>query len=196
MKGRGRLVLRSEGASPLRRVAVVSVFRDVGAFARALKRLKELGERDLAIYSPVGLPALEPLFPKQRSPIRFVVLAAGIVGCAGAFWMCIGSALLYGLIVGGKWPASILPYCVIAFELTVLLGGLTALAAIILAVSLSNRAVARLRPGRPAVAYDPRFGEDRFGLCVTCAEDQVAPLAAMLREAGAEEVHEQRAAEI
>jgi hypothetical protein len=163
---------------------VVSVFRDLKGLAAALKQARAQGLRELAVFSPVGLPGLEPLLPRRSSPIRFFVLAGGVLGCILAFWMCIGSALLYRLIVGGKWPASALPYCVIGFELTVLLGGLTAI--------LSILGLARLRPGLQAEAYDPRFGVDRFGLCITCLPEQVAAVARMLRETGAEEVHEHR----
>jgi len=164
------------------RSQVISVFSDAGAFVRALERVKEMGLRDLVVYSPVGMPAIEHLLPRRGSPIRFVVLAAAATGCALGFWMCIGSALLYGLIVGGKWPASWLPYCVIGFEATILFGGLTAIAAII--------AFARLRPARTTPAYDPRFGEDRFGLYVRCPQHQTASVMSALREAGAEEIDE------
>ena len=161
---------------------VFSVFPEMASFVGALKRLRAEGLRDFAVYSPVALPELEHLLPRRGSPVRFVVLVAAIAGCIGGFWMCIGSALLYGLIVGGKQPAAILPYCVIGFELTVLLGGLTAIVAII--------AFARLRPGRPTAAYDPRFGEDQFGIAVTCGPSESARVAALLRDAGAREVNE------
>ncbi|MFB3881550.1 MAG: DUF3341 domain-containing protein [Armatimonadota bacterium] len=168
------------------RARVVSVFREVSALAGALRAARSRGLRELSLYSPVGLPALEPLLPRRRSPVRFLVLAAAIAGCLLAFWMCIGSALLYGLIVGAKWPVSVLPYCVIGFEFTILFGGLAAMIAIL--------GLARLRPAPAAEPYRPAFGEDRFGLCVYCSLEQTAAVAAMLREAGAEEVDEQRRA--
>jgi len=162
---------------------VVSTFADAASLAQALARLKEAGRRDLRVYSPAGLPQLEPLLPRRSSPIRFIVLAAAITGCLLGFWMSIGSAWRYGLIVGGKHPTSILPYCVIGFECLVLIGGLTALGAVLW--------YARLRPGRVSVGYDPRFGEDRFGIVVECARGDAPSVVADLRAAGAEEVREQ-----
>ena len=159
---------------------VVSVFGDVRGLAEALRRLRDLGRRDIQVYSPAGLPELDRLLPRRGSPVRFLTLAGGITGAILGFWMCIGSALLYGLIVGGKFPESVLPYCVIGFELTVLLGGLTAFFAVLGFARLFARPV-------PAV-YDPRFGEDKFGLVVTCAPAQTASVTRLLREAGAEEV--------
>jgi len=169
------------------RSRVVSIFGDVQPFTGALKRLREAGLRDLTTYSPAGIRGLQPLMPKQGSPVRFITLVAAFTGAALGFWMCIGSALLYGLIVGGKWPASWLPYCVIGFELMILVGGLTALAAVL--------AFARLGPRPPRGAYDPRFQVDKFGIIVYCATEQLAAVDQLLRGAGAEEVHEQRAAD-
>jgi len=164
------------------RCGAVSVFEDVESLVRALKRLREAGQREMKVYSPVGLRELEPYLPRRGSPVRFITLAAAVAGCAGGFWMCIGSAHLYDIIVGGKWPAAILPYCVVGFEATILIGGLTALAAILI--------FARLRPGRPQPGYDARFGEDQFGICVFCPEAQVQSVANLLKESGAREVHE------
>ncbi len=160
---------------------VTSVFREASGLAAALPEARARGFDQLAVFSPVGLPSFEHLLPRRGSPIRLLVLAGGIAGCILAFWMCIGSALLYGLITGAKWPASWLPYCVIGFELTVLLGGLTAILAIL--------GFARLRPGGEVSSYDPRFGVDRFGLTVSCSAEQVQAVVDMLRKAGAEEVH-------
>jgi molybdopterin-containing oxidoreductase family membrane subunit len=123
---------------------------------------------------------IEHLLPRRGSPVRFVTLAMGIAGAAAAFWLCIGSALIYALMVGGKQPVSILPYCVIGFELAVLLGGASTLAAVLV--------LARLRPLPPAAPYDPRFGEDRFGICVSCPASQASTVTQLLQEAGAEEI--------
>ena len=169
------------------RSRVESVFGDVQSFIDALKRLREAGLRDLETYSPVGLRGLQSLMPRRGSPVRFITLVAGFAGAALGFWMCIGSALLYSLVVGGKWPASYLPYCIIGFELTILLGGLTALFAMV--------ALARLGPRPPEPEYDPRFQVDKFGITVFCPTDKLPSVDQLLRNAGAQEVHEHRAAE-
>ena len=169
------------------RCGAVSVFEDVESLVRALKRLREAGQREMKVYSPVGLRELEPYLPRRGSPVRFITLAAAVAGCAGGFWMCIGSALLYGLIVGGKHPVSWLPYCIIGFEGAILVGGVTTFVAMLMLARLRPaRAVRRLRA---TPAYDPRFGVDRYGVCVFCPPAQVATITALLWEAGAEEVH-------
>jgi molybdopterin-containing oxidoreductase family membrane subunit len=167
--------------------SIVGVFREVTALAAALRRLKEGGFRRLTVHSPVGLLELQALMPHGGSPIRFLTILAGAAGMIGGFWMCIGSALLYGLIVGGKHPVSWLPYCIIGFEGAILVGGVTTFVAMLMLARLRPaRAVRRLRA---TPAYDPRFGVDRYGVCVFCPPAQVATITALLWEAGAEEVH-------
>jgi len=166
-----------------RRARVVSVFTDLPSFVRALKSLQAAGQRDIAVYSPVGLTGLEPFLPTRSSPIRFLTLAGAIAGGIGGFWMCLGSAALYNQIVGAKLPHAVLPYCVVGFELTVLIGGLTALTAMLL--------LARLRPWRRPPDYDPRYGEDLFGLTVWCSPAEAANTVSLLRDGGAREVQEQ-----
>jgi hypothetical protein len=161
---------------------VISVFSDAATFVEALKRLKQAGQRELSVFSPVGLAELEHLLPRRDSPIRFIVLVAGALGLAGGFWMCIGSALLYDLVVGGKLPAAWLPYCIVGFEATVLAAGLTAIAAVV--------ALGGLARWRPRVGYHPGFSQDRFGITVRCGEREAGEVASLLREAGAEEVRE------
>ena len=58
------------------------------------------------------------------------------------------------------------PYVVIAFELTILFGGLATLIGMVM--------LGRLPRFRPHRAYDPRFTNDRFGVAVHCAPDRGA----------------------
>jgi molybdopterin-containing oxidoreductase family membrane subunit len=75
---------------------------------------------------------------------------------------------------------SIPPFVIIAFELTILLGGLaTALAVLVLG---------QLPKLKPSPTYDPRFTLDRFGVAVACPPDKVESVQSMLTAAGAEEV--------
>src|SRR5262245_63052047 len=99
------------------------------------------------------------------------------------------SALQWGLNTGGKFliagesgivGASIPPYVVIAFELTILFGGLSTVLGMIL--------LGRLPQFRPSAAYDPRFSNDRFGVAVRCAPGRGGSVVEILRSAGAEEV--------
>src|SRR3989442_2623942 len=83
--------------------------------------------------------------------------------------------------VGARATGSVPPYVVIMFEMTVLFGALSTILGI-----LFNSAFAARRLG--TIQYDPRFTNDRFGVFVPAASDKAAPVEALLREAGAEEV--------
>jgi len=83
-------------------------------------------------------------------------------------------------ITGGKPVVSIPPFVVIAFELTILLTGLSTLIAVLI--------LGRLPQTKPSPTYDPRFSVDRFGVAVACPPDKAETVGAMLSSAGAEEV--------
>jgi hypothetical protein len=88
------------------------------------------------------------------------------------------------LVVGGKPVGSIPPYVVIAFELTILLGALSTVAAVALFSVLM---------GKRGAPYDPQFSDDRIGIFVPAAPDQARKLEQMLRTAGAAEVRHETA---
>ena len=164
----------------MRQSELIAIFDSASAFVEALKGLQQAGLRQVRAYSPVGLPAIEPLLATRGSPVRFLTLAGAVAGGIAGLWMCVGSASIYSIIVGGKLPTALLPYYIIGFELTILLGGLAALASVIV--------LARLWPRTPTPDYDVRFGVDRFGISVKCTESQAVTAREIFRQAGAEEV--------
>jgi molybdopterin-containing oxidoreductase family membrane subunit len=161
---------------------VLGVFAHVDATVHALEDLRAKGYHDLEVYTPVPVHEIEDVIERDRpvSPVRLFTLVGALTGTASGFIITIWSALKWGLITGGKPVVSIPPFVVIAFELTILLGGLsTALAVLILG---------RLPRFRPSPTYDPRFTLDRFGLAVACSPDQAPAVASVIESAGAEEV--------
>jgi hypothetical protein len=84
------------------------------------------------------------------------------------------------MVVGGKPFASVPAYTVIAFELTILIGGiLTVLGLLVHGLALS-------RPD--ATSYRPSFSGDEFGCLVGCHSDQIARVQEILQGAGCTEV--------
>jgi molybdopterin-containing oxidoreductase family membrane subunit len=161
---------------------VLGVFAHVDTTLRAIRALREKGFRDLTVYTPVPVEEIEEEVEKVRplSIVRYFTLFGGLTGTATGFFLTIWTSLKWELMTGGKYPVSIPPFVVIAFELTILLGGLsTALAVLILG---------RLPRFRPSPTYDPRFTLDRFGLAVACSPDQAPAVASVIESAGAEEV--------
>ena len=161
---------------------VQAVFATPEDFVGGLKALREAGVTDFEAYGQTTLDAVEPLLPRKGSPVRFVTLAAGLVGCALGFWLCIGSALLYGKIVGGKPPVSLIPYCIVGFELTILFGGVLTLVGVI--------GLARLRPCPVPQEYVPDYSADKFGITVRPTPEQRDAVERLMKTAGAEQVSE------
>ncbi len=161
---------------------VLGVFAHVDTTLQAIRDLRAQGFSDLTVYTPVPVEEIEHEIEKVRplSAVRLFTLVGALTGTATGFFLTIWSSLKWELVTGGKAPVSIPPFVIIAFELTILLGGLaSALAALILG---------RLPRLTPSPTYDPRFTLDRFGVAVACAPDKVDSVQSVLSAAGAEEV--------
>jgi len=161
---------------------VVGVFAHVDTTVKALEELKAKGYHDLEVYTPAPIHEIEDVMERDRpvSHVRLFTLIGGLTGTASGFLLTIWSAMQWGLVTGGKPIASIPPFVVIAFELTILFGGLATVLGLVL--------LGRLPRLRPSAGYDPRFSNDRFGVAVQCAPGRGGSVAAILRGAGAEEV--------
>ena len=162
--------------------SIVGVFGYVDSTVKALEELRAKGYHDLTVYTPVPVHEIEDVLERDRpvSPVRLFTLIGGLTGTVSGFLLTIWSSMQWGLIVGGKPVASIPPFVVIAFELTILFGGVATLIGL---VTLGR--LPRLRPTR---AYDPRFSSDRFGVAVHCTPDRSASVRQILQVAGAEEI--------
>ncbi|HSE94408.1 MAG TPA: DUF3341 domain-containing protein [Methylomirabilota bacterium] len=162
---------------------VLGVFAHVDTAVRAIRELERRGFRSVSAYSPVPLEELEEALTGHalpRSPVRLFTLVGGLTGTACGFALTIWSALKWNLITGGKPVVSIPPFVVIAFELTILLGGLCTLLGLLVTARLPNL--------RASTTYDPRFSVDRFGVRVACGGDDARRVVEILQQAGAEEV--------
>lgn len=135
---------------------------DVAAAVRALEE-EGFGPEEITVFSPIPTPELEDLIDRPISPVRFLTLAGGIIGCITGFSLTYWTFFAWPLIVGGK-PVGSFPVTVIPmFELTVLLGGLFTLAGVFI---FSQIPALHVKPG-----YHPRFSEDLFGVFVHAEED-------------------------
>lgn len=162
--------------------SVLGIFAHVDTTVQAIRDLRAQGFSDLTVYSPVPVEEIEHEVEKVRplSKVRLFTLAGALTGTATGFFLTIWSSLKWELVTGGKAPVSIPPFIIIAFELTILLGGLASALAILVLGQLPRL--------RPSVTYDPRFTLDRFGVAVACPPDRVGSVQSVMTAAGAEEV--------
>lgn len=161
---------------------VLGIFGHVDTTVRAIRALRAQGFAEITVYSPVPVEEIEAVVEEGRpvSPVRLFTLIGGLTGTLTGFAVTIWSSLKWGLVTGGKPIISIPPFVIIAFELTILLGGLSTLLAVLV--------LGRLPALRRSPLYDPRFSRDRFGIAVRCAPSAVDRVEDCLRQAGAEEI--------
>ena len=163
---------------------ILASFVHIDAAVDAIRALRARGHRNLVVYSPAPNHELEEALNHRVSPVRLFTLIGGLTGCAAGFGMTIWMSYDWPVLVGGKPIASIPPYVVIAFELTILLGALSTVAAVGLFSVLF---------GKRGVVYDPRFSDDQIGIFVPAGSDQAEPVETLLRSAGAVEVRHEAA---
>ena len=161
--------------------SVMAVFSNAGRVLEAVKSACDAGYHDMETFSPVKLDEVEHVMRQPKSPVRFWTLAGALAGLTGGFALAIGTSQVNNLIVGGKPAVSLIPFCVIGFEGTILLGCVANLIGLVLHARLFRQ---RLSP-----FYDHRFSRDRFGLLIRCTPIQLGHLQGLLEKSAPEEVH-------
>ena len=160
---------------------LMAVFDQPDQIAEAVTRLKGRGYDDIETYAPAPFEAMEDAMDPKPSRVRLLTLIGGLVGVCTGYAMTIWMANDWQIMLGGKPYSSIPPYTIIAFELTILFGGLlTALGLFI---------VGRLPRFTRDAAYSTRFSAEDFGVAVRCAERDVAEVDGLMRMHGAVEVN-------
>lgn len=167
-----------------RQPGVLASFIHVDAAVDAIRALRARGHRNLVVYTAFPNHEIEEALDQPVSMVRLFTLIGGLTGCAAGFGMTIWMSFDWPLLVGGKTMSSVPAYVAIAFELTVLMGALITVAAVVFLTMLGQKR---------RVAYDPQFSDDRIGLFVPSGSDQLGPVEQLLRSAGAEEIRHEAA---
>ncbi len=133
--------------------------------AESLRRLRAAGYTRLDVYMPYPDEEIDALLPAKPTPMGWIMLAAGLSGGAGGYFLQWYGARDYPLNVGGRpihsWP-SFIP---ITFELTVLTAAVVGVFALF--------ALSRLPRLDHPLYNSPRFlraSQDRFFVCVLANE--------------------------
>jgi hypothetical protein len=163
--------------------ALRGVFEQPGPVAELAQRLKNRGYTSMEIYSPAAFHELETAIDDKPSGVRLWTLIGGLLGVTTGYAMTLWMANNWQIVIGGKPFSSIPVYTVIAFELTILFGGLATLLGLLVVGRLPYG-----KFGKHDKVYDPRFSAEHFGLVVECAERDVAEIEALFRAHEATEV--------
>jgi len=159
---------------------LVGIFEQPVCVARVAETLRGRGFTDLEVYSPVPSHELDYAVDDKPSRVRLYTLIGGVLGCITGYLMTIWMANNWQIIVGGKPFSSIPPYTIIAFELTILFGG------VLTVIGLLR--VGRLPTFKLDSTYSMRFSAEDFGLVVRCEERDVPEIDGLMRQNHATEV--------
>jgi hypothetical protein len=99
-------------------------------FLAKLEELVESGvpKKNINTFTPYAVHQAEELLDHSQSPVRFFTGAGAVTGCIAGFAFTIYTVLSWPLVTGGKEVVSVNAFIVIAYELMILFGGLTAFA--------------------------------------------------------------------
>jgi len=126
---------------------------------------------------------LDDVLDDKPSGVRIWTLIGGLIGVVSGFALTLWMANDWQIMVGGKPFSSIPVYVIIAFELTILFGGLATLFGLLVVGKLPYGSF-----GKTDKAYSARFSGEEFGLVVECTDRDVAEVDALLRSHDAKEV--------
>ena len=167
---------------------LLAEFESPSALVAAAARVRDAGYKRIDAHTPFPVEALPEALGVKPTILPLLVLLGGLLGCVGGYFMqYYASNIAFPLNVGGRpmhsWPM----FVPITFELTVLLGGLTAV-------------IGMLALNGLPMPYHPLFNVPRFALATRdrffLAIEARDPLfdrhgtARFLRELGAREVSE------
>ena len=159
---------------------LLGVFEQPDHIAGAAKRLRDRGYTDMETFSPSPFPEVDDAVDEKPSGVRLFTMIGGLVGVCTGYALTLWMANDWQIMLGGKPFSSIPPYTIIAFELTILFGGLMTVLGLFLKGGLPNMKL--------HAAYSKRFSAEDFGLVVACRDRDVPEIDGLMRAHHATEV--------
>lgn len=180
--------IRREGARARLRVpdhadtirGVLGAFRELDAAVEAIGALKKLNVDSITVYTPAPRPEFDHALEPPPSPVRRYALVGALCGALLGYWMAIWASEYWPLVVGGKAISTWVPYTIYAFELMVLVGGLSTVAGLFIHARVPRLAM--------TVGWDPRFSAGHYGVWVQCSPWKLKDVERILRQSGAVDV--------
>lgn len=166
---------------------LLAEYADHDGLVRVLRRLRDEGYTHLEVYTPFPSDEIDELLPGPPTRIGWLVLAGGILGGSGAYFMEWYAARDYAYNVGGRplhsWPA----FIPVTFEAVVLTAALVGFFGLM--------ALTRLpRLDHPVFSAPPfrRASQDRFFVAIRTDDPRLTEVGVLklLRESGAVSIEE------
>ncbi len=165
--------------------AVLGKFTYIDDIEKAIDELLKAGykKEDIQFISSFPVEEIIEKLGGHDSPVKFSVFTGGTLGFLSAIGLVLLTSLAYILPVGGKPVVAWIPYVIVMFELTVLLGSIFNLLGLIFFSKLPDLFL--FFGWRP---FLPSFTDDKFGLVVIT--EKIDDVKAILQRNGAEEVRD------
>jgi hypothetical protein len=167
---------------------LVATFLDTEALLRAVRGARREMVRVYDVFTPFPVHGLDEAMGVRRTRLPKVTLIAGLTGLSFALLLqYYANVLDWPLNVGGKPDNTTLAFIPISFELTVLFGGLSTVAAFFLRT--------KLFPGKKPWLPAPGITDDTFTLVLRkpIADETHQRTLALLTECGAASITESEA---
>jgi hypothetical protein len=166
---------------------LMAEFETVSELVNAARRTREAGFCQFDAYSPMPVHELDEAMDLHDNRVSLFTFLGGLAGGCGGFALCSWCTSAFPLDVAGRPLISVPMFIPITFELTILIGGLTA-------------AISMLAMNGFPTPYHPVFNVDRFAnasrnkffLCIESADPKFdrQATATFLESLGAEEIAE------
>ncbi len=164
---------------------VIATFSDPDSLLAAVRTIRDHSFPIYDVYTPYPVHHLDRAMGLRRTYLPWVTFFAGMLGLTLALsFLSYTTVLDWPMNVGGKPDNSTLAFIPISFELTVLIGGLSTVAALLFR--------ARLFPGKKARLPAPNITNDSFAIALRRRTEHFDPVlvSRLLWNSGACEVHE------
>jgi len=162
----------------MRKDYIIATFDDDEKILHSTEKARDKKIDIYDIYTPFPVHGLDEAMGIKRSILPYVTLLAGATGLGIALALQIWtSAIDWPMNIGGKPALSIPAFIPISFELTVLFGAHTTVAAFL--------AMNKLFPGKSPVIIDPAQTEDKFIMAIEKDGNNVDDITKLLTDGGA-----------
>jgi len=161
---------------------IVGVFAYVDDLVLAIRSAKESGLAIDTVYTPVRIEEVSDALGARPSPVRYFALFGAITGIVLGVGLSIYTVLQWKFLVSGKPIIPLVPFVIAGFEFLILIGVLFNLLGVVIMTRLPRFKLPKW--------YDIRFSGDRFGLVIKCGPDQKENISTLMKQSGAESIHE------
>lgn len=163
---------------------VLGAFHHIDSAVEAIDELRKERFDDITVFTPTPRHEFEHALSHAPSRVRLFTLIFGLCGITFGYWIPVWISDYWPIVVGGKAIVTWVPFTILGFEVTVLVGGLATVFAMF--------ALAHIPRLTTTVGYDPRFSGGHFGIWVSTEPDRLDAAADLLKKHGAEDVRRER----